>query len=327
MRRVIRRAGWTVVVLLIALTAAGGIYQSAGSYFDARRSPELGRLVEAGGIQLQLHCSGSGQPTIVLEAGLGDLLDEWRRVQPEIAKLARVCAYDRAGYGASDLGTMPRTSRQIATELHTLLRSAGERPPFVLVGSSFGGYNVRVYHGQYPNDVAGMVLVDSTQEDQYRRLPAAWRRVLAETRLRFRNQSRWSLGFVDLGFARMMLRSRGLLSETTYRILQSKYVHTRASELESIEVSAEQARSAGGLGDKPLIVLTAAKQADAIRQAGLSAAEAAEFEQTWVHDLQLRLVRLSGRGERILLEDSGHDVPAERPDAVISAVRRVAGLE
>ena len=263
----------------------------------------------------------------MLEAGLGDLLDEWRLVQPEVARLARVCAYDRAGYGGSDMGAIPRTARQIATELHALLRSAGERPPFVMVGSSFGGYNVRVFHGQYADEVAGMVLVDSTQEDQYRLLPAAWGKVLVETRARFRNQANWSLVFIDLGVARLMLQSRGVLSDSTYRILQQKYVRTRASELESIEVSAEQARAAGGLGNKPLMVLTAGKQAEAIRQAGLSAKEAAEFERIWVEDLQMRLVGLSSRGERILLADSGHDVPAERPDAIVRAVRRVAGFD
>ncbi len=172
-----------------------------------------------------------------------------------------------------------------------------------------------------------MVLVDSTQEDQYRLLPAAWRKILGEMRTRFRNQANWSFGFIDLGVARVMLQSRGVLSETHYRNLQRKYVRTRASELESIEVSAEQARAAGGLGDKPLIVLTAGKQADAIRQAGLSAKDAAEFERIWVDDLQTRLVSLSSRGERIVLADSGHDVPSKRPDAIVRAVRRVAGLE
>ena len=274
-----RRGAWLLAGLLALLMVAGGAYQALGNHFEAQRSPELGRLVDAGGLQLQLHCMGSGGPTIVLEAGLGDLLDEWRQVQPEIAKFARVCAYDRAGYGGSDMGAMPRTGRQIAMELHALLRSAGERPPFVLVGSSFGGYNVRVFHGQYPDEVAGMVLVDSTQEDQYRLLPAAWSKVLVETRARFRNQANWSFVFIDLGVARLMLQSRGLLSETTYRILKNKYVRTRASELESIEVSAEQARAAGGLGNKPLMVLTAGKQAEAIRQAGLSAKDAAEFER------------------------------------------------
>ena len=89
----------------------------------------------------------------------------------------------------------------------------------------------------------------------------------------------------------------------------------------------EQARAAGGLGNKPLMVLTAAQQADAIRQAGLSTQDAKEFERIWVNNLQMRLVSLSSRGERILLSDSGHDVPAERPDAIVRAVRRVAGIE
>ena len=101
-------------------------------------------MVDAGGFRLKLNCTGNGSPAVILEAGLGDLAFEWKLVQPELPKHTRVCSYDRAGYGGSDPGAIPRTSRQIAKELHALLKNAGEKPPFILVGHSFGGYNVRV---------------------------------------------------------------------------------------------------------------------------------------------------------------------------------------
>ena len=297
--------------MLIAL--AGASYQAVSNYLDSRHWPEMGRLVEANGIKMQIHCTGRGSPTVILEAGLGDILTEWKHLQPAIAKHTRVCSYDRAGYGRSDPGILPRISRQIAIELHTLLNNAGEAPPFILVGHSFGGYNVRLYNALFPNQVAGVILVDSTQEDQYALLPPAWKALSVQQLKRYQRQATWAPVFVGLGIARLTLRAQmdGILDENAYLILQSKYVKTRASEAEFIEVSAEQARSAGSVGNKPLIILTAGKQDDS------------EFHRIWVNELQPRLEGLSTHSERIIVADSGHDMPTEKPEAIISAVERL----
>jgi hypothetical protein len=106
-------------------------------------------------------------------------------------------------------------------------------------------------------------------------------------------------------------------------ILQSKYLKARASELENILSSAEEARSAGGIADKPLIVLTSGKTLGATFISGLNEQCAAQFERTWVQDLQPRLVRLSTRGKQIVLPDADHNIPAERPEAIIAAVREI----
>jgi len=127
------------VGFVVALPIVGFTYQFIANRADADRAPEAGRLVDIGGYRLKVNCIGTGSPTVVLESGLGDMSVEWTRVQPEIAKFTRVCSYDRAGYGGSDAGPLPRTSAQIARELHTLLRNAGEEPPYLLVGHSFGG--------------------------------------------------------------------------------------------------------------------------------------------------------------------------------------------
>src|SRR5215469_8441950 len=147
MLRWVRIAALNLCVLAILLAVAGATYQVIETLIDARRFPEGGRLVDVGGYRLKLNCTGVGKPTIILEAGWGDLSLEWKAVQAEIEKFARVCSYDRAGFGGSDPGPMPRTSLQIATELHRLLGNAGEMPPYILVGHSFGGYNVRVFNG------------------------------------------------------------------------------------------------------------------------------------------------------------------------------------
>lgn len=273
-----RNTLFVALCLILFLLFAGASYEAIATSVDAARSPEPGRLVDIGGLHLMLHCTGKGSPTIVLEAGLGDSISEWKRVQPELAAFARVCSYNRAGYGGSDPGPMPRTSSRIAGELHALLQAAGEAPPYLLVGASFGGYNVRVFHGKYPREVAGMLLVDATQEDQYRLLPRAWSAIGAAMLARYRRQARWSPLYIGLGIPRIRLRLQGIRPSPF--VLQSKFLKARASELEQIRVSAEQARAAGTLGDKPLVVLTAGRNSDALLSGALSAEDLASFENT-----------------------------------------------
>ena len=157
---------------IMSVLAAGGA--SAQVTTDAPPYSAPGKLVDVGGWRLHLNCTGEsrlGQPTVILEAGVGDFSVEWSLVQPRVAEFARVCSYDRAGDGWSDLGPHPRTFRQIVYELHTLLSRAAERAPFVLVGHSYGGWLVRLYQSTYPTDVAGMVLVEAGADDPLRMMP------------------------------------------------------------------------------------------------------------------------------------------------------------
>ena len=123
------------------------------------------KKVDVGGFKLNLRCVGQGSPVVVLDSGAGDTLATWDWVVPDVKRFARVCAYDRAGLGKSAPGPKPRTSERMAEELHNLLRRAGVLPPYVLVGHSLGGLNVRTYAVRHPDDLAGLVLVDATPED------------------------------------------------------------------------------------------------------------------------------------------------------------------
>ena len=323
MLRWLRRIALSICVLVILLALAGASYQAIETRLDASSFPENGRLVDVDGYHLMLNCTGVGQPTVILEAGWGDVSVEWRTVQPQIAKFSRVCSYDRAGYGSSDPGPMPRTSLQIAKELHALLKNAGEMPPYVLVGSSFGGYNVRVFNGLYPNEVAGIVLADATQEDQYELLPKAWAAISAAQLKHCERLARYSFLVVSLGIGRLTLRAQGASDDGAYLILQSKYLRARASELEQIRVSAEQAREADHISDKSLVVLTASENTDTILSSGLSKKDFEEFQRIWVDDLQMRLAHLSTRGRRIMVLGSGHDIPSDRPESVVNAVHEL----
>jgi len=151
------RIALSVLLLLWSVVASG---QQARPFY-----PAPGKLIDIGGYRLHLNCTGEIGPAVVVIAGAGDFSFDWSLVQPGIAQFARVCSYDRAGFGWSDAGPTPRTMRQEAFELHTLLSGAGIKGPYLLVGHSMGGLITRVYVEQYPREVAGFVLVDSTHED------------------------------------------------------------------------------------------------------------------------------------------------------------------
>src|SRR6266542_6487257 len=157
-----RRVLLVLVIALVALGGAGAIYQAVATALDQRAYPPPGQLVDVGGYKLHISCSGTGSPTVILEAGLANPSSIWGWIQPEVAKSTRVCAYDRAGVGWSDPGPEPRDAQHIATELHCLLQNAGIPRPYILVGWSYGGLYVRMYAGTYPDEVAGMVLLDSS---------------------------------------------------------------------------------------------------------------------------------------------------------------------
>ncbi len=162
-RRRRRWLGWLggVAVLVVGLILAGTIYELMAEASDVRAYPPLGQMVDVGGYRLHIHCTGTGSPTVVIDAGWGAWSLEWSRVQAEVAKTTQVCTYDRAGMGYSEAGPLPRNAEQIAKELHTLLVQANIAGPYVLVGHSMGGLPVQVFTHEYPTQVAGVVLIDS----------------------------------------------------------------------------------------------------------------------------------------------------------------------
>ena len=159
---------WLLVALLMALVI-GAIYQALATEADQRSAfPGPGEMVEVGDHRLHLNCVGQGSPTVVLDGGWGYTSVEWTGwVQPDVAKHTRVCSYDRAGMGWSEPGSGPPDANRVPSDLHALLQEANEEGPYVLVGHSLAGLYCRVYAERYPEEVAGMVLVDSTHPDQF----------------------------------------------------------------------------------------------------------------------------------------------------------------
>jgi len=120
------------------------------------------KTFDVGGRSLYLECAGKGSPTVVMDAGLGNTHETWQAVAPAVRKLTRTCTYDRANLGKSDSTSKPRTSADVVADLHRLLAAAHIRPPYLLVGHSFGGLNVRLFAAEHPTEVSGIILVDPT---------------------------------------------------------------------------------------------------------------------------------------------------------------------
>ena len=161
---------WLIVALLV-LAVAGAIYQAIATELAERAYPPPGEMVDVGGYRLHIHCVGQGSPTVVLDAGSGEMSAQWVWVQQEVSGTTRVCAYDRAGMGWSEMGPEPRDAKQISSELHTLLTKAGIDGPYVLVGHSFGGLYIQTYAARYPDEVAGVALVESSSPKQFSQQP------------------------------------------------------------------------------------------------------------------------------------------------------------
>src|SRR3954453_6167571 len=167
------RARWLLYPVLtgLALASIGGMVETVALEHDSRTLAMPGQLYDVGGHRLHMSCTGTGSPTVVLSSGTGEFSQSWARITPAIAATTRVCAYDRAGQGWSDDVAQPQDGRAMAADLHALLTAAGEHGPYVLVGRSLGGVYAMTFAAEFPDDVAGMVLLDSSTPEHFTALP------------------------------------------------------------------------------------------------------------------------------------------------------------
>jgi len=240
-------------------------------------------VVNVGAVALHLHCIGDGAPPVVIDAGLGLGGAAWLDVQRAVAETTRTCVYDRAGIGYSSRpAELPHTNDTMARELHELLLRAGLVGPFVLVGHSMGGVNVRLYADQHPTEVAGMVLVDAMNSEQVERY---WS-LMPKTAL---DEFHEGLSHVSEG--------------TTYETLASGLAKMQA-----------ESRS---IGDLPLVVLTRGKE-DGFP--GITAEHAATMLRAW-HDMQQELLHLSRNAVQVVAVNSHHNMQWDAPHLVAASIR------
>lgn len=326
--------GLFVVVGLVLL--AGMAYQVVREREDVKNHPAPGRLVSVGDHRLHIHETGDGSPSVVLDAALGGSCLSWAHVQPEVARFTRVCSYDRAGMGWSDGGPEPRTALRTAEELHALLHNAAVPGPYVLVGHSFGGFTARLFATKYPGEVAGLVLIDVPDAREWLDNPEQKRRARIGAMLSRRGALVARLGIAQLvahlaatgatGAARSgaYLISSGLLRGHVDYILapltrvapefrpalrmfwtHPKFYEALAGQMEAISQTAEQVAHTGGIGDIPLVVLSASN-VDPVHFAA-----------------QEQMARLSRRGKHLVAARGGHWIQLDQPELVIEAIRQV----
>ena len=261
-RQLPRRGGRWMLYPVIAVTAiaavGGGIHTVTQSIDQASPESMPGELVDVGDHRLYLSCNGSGEPTVILEPGLGGTSAAWGWIEPVVAEHTRVCVYDRAGRGRSDPSPEPQDGDQIATDLHTVLERAGVTGPLVMVGHSLGGLYALDFAARYPEQVAGMVLVDTTPPTAFTALPdypAIYDLLTIATGL-FPGLAR--LGVTQLvnavGNAELPAQSE---SQVRADLSTAGQARSARDELAMVPTMMAQARAVTDLGDLPLYVLTA----------------------------------------------------------------------
>jgi pimeloyl-ACP methyl ester carboxylesterase len=309
-----RRIVLALLVILLILATAGFLYENISEARDRRFNAMGGKLVDLGGRKMHLNCSGESSPTVILDSGLGDSSLSWHKVQPEIAKFTRVCSYDRAGLGYSDPSSRPRTSRVIAEELHDLLQAAGVAPPYVIVGHSMGGFDVRLYASMYPQEVVGMVLVDASHPDQENRFPAELKNMEGS----WQREAQFIAYTMPFGIPRVL----GLCDEGAIDRAADCNGHTakeRMAEIKAFPESATQTAATGPFGDLPLAVLSH----DPDKPSNDLPPDLAKSVNKLWKAMQEDLARLSTRSTQTVAKNSGHYIQIDRPDVVIDAVRNV----
>jgi pimeloyl-ACP methyl ester carboxylesterase len=303
--------------VVLSLITLGAVAVAVSSGYNAIalhrfRAHPPGQMYRVDGHRMRIECSGSGSPTIVLDAGLGNDGLIWGGVQPVLAKTTRVCSYDRAGFGWSDALPAPRDADHIAAELHGLLTAAGISGPIVLMGHSIAGMYIRDYTTRYPADIAGLIFVDGSTPLQSRKLgfnpaskgPARWARMVQRRAL------------FDLGIPRVFSQCSQPFPgfDTSAAKLQAEDLcHTQwgsiASEEESFDRSGEETVHTGPYVALPILIFSQ----DIAKS--ISEGEPPAVAKTW-NQMQDDLKKLSTRSRRIIAKGSTHYIQLDRADLI-----------
>lgn len=316
------------------------------------------RLVEVEpGRKMNIYCVGEGSPTVVFDAGMNNWSQIWGYVQPAVARRTRACAYDRAGLGFSDPGSRPSSSANIVDDLHKLLVAAGVAPPYVLVGHSYGGMNVRLYADTYRDDVAGLVLDDPSHEDSRPRYDDLYARYgppspTPAQRIAKRDaddaaahvQEVACLDAAEKGFVEgtpifsqcvstgQNLRYSPEINAVYQRLeRQHGFLRARISEEDNFDHDSPAQLRAGRrpFGDMPMVVLTRDTPACSNDKPCLAPCAAADSPRPCHGNKRLgmilhdELAQLSTRGVHRMVPHSTHDIHLDQPQAVIDAIFEV----
>lgn len=320
---------------LLALSTLAGAAQNNTATINDLAYTKPQRLVTIKpGQRLNIYCTGMGSPTVVFDSGLGDGTRVWGLVQPAVAERARACSYDRAGLGFSDPPIRPSTSANMVDDLHRLLHAAHVKPPYILVGHSLGGMNVKLYAETYLSDVAGLVFVDPSHEDlgkgawaidpeskkTYAPYMEALQRCLEARTEDFVTGSEL---VQNCGPFPAAYYSAAINAVELERGKQHGRLRARISEQENVWfTSADQVRAAyRPLGAIPIIVLT---HETSPRGPTETQEQRDAKNKLWI-DLHDQIARMSTHGKRLTVDHSGHYMQLDRPQPVIDSILEVLG--
>lgn len=302
-----RIRAFALAAILFAFFFASLIgYQTYKSSLSYSAYPPVGQLVDIGDYQLHMYAAGekTSLPTILLESGSGtpSSVSDWRYIQPELAKMTRVITYDRAGYGWSDQARNDRTSEQIVKDLHKMLEVSGEKGPFILVGHSFGGFTMQLFAHTYPDEVKGMVLLDSSIIGKNPEM--------SNSALFFQGALR-EIGVMRLmGALNILPVPEAVLSDNRSKefLYRSFFNEDQKSELKFMATTDEDELrkvQKEGFGDIPLAIIS-------------SRAEEKEHKD-WQAS-QDALKALSSNSKRMIVENSSHYIHHDQPEIVIESI-------
>ncbi len=305
-----------IIISIGTLLLIGFSYQYFSTKFDDWRHSPQGQFIEVNGKKIHFLCTGQNGPSVIIDAGLGADLNWWHLVQKEVCKFARICSFDRPGYGWSDAGKGFRTSKQIVSELHALLHAIETlQPPYILVGHSFGGANMRLYANTYPDEVMGLILVDACHEDQIFEDDSSGHGILALVKDYLFN----SAFSHHVGLSRLLmtenlrpyfssLMPQELRDVIVVKASSVKALKARDNEMLFLKKSLDQLKeSKNALSNKPLIIITA---------------EETNKDPSW-QAYQKKLVSLSNLGKQIIAKKGSHMVNVDKPEIIVSAIREL----
>lgn len=266
-----------------------------------------GKLFNIGSHTMHLFCAGEGGPTVILDAGLGGLSLEWIRVQAELAKHTKVCAYDRAGYGWSERSPLPRTSAVIVSELSRLLKAANVPAPYVLVGHSFGGYTAELFASRFHQQTAGMVLIDASHPGQVERFRSIGLNTVPVRRVTH----------VRYNEPRLPENLPEEVRDVTYQLLvEGNTMTTIADEYIDFYTSAQQVAADLAIPDVPVMVLTRGIPG------WKNSPNGERYERLW-QELQSELAHLSPTSAHLWANLSGHHIHLDQPALTTNAIMMV----
>jgi len=313
-----------------------------GQNKDTTGHPPLGKMIDVGGYKLHIYQSGirkNKEPAIILIHGLGSYSFDWYLVQQKVKSFSFVCSYDRAGQAWSETGTKPRGPAKAAKELNTLLNKAGIKPPYILVGQSWGGFVARTYTDLYPKEVVGIILVSSAHENEYlwingriiapRLIPETeWNKITNKV---MRDKDTTDLDKIlyqipkpqklDSPYSQLpgniqKIRMWAMSGPVTKRILGGGDINDFRADFS--EVFQTTINKKYPVGNVPLIVLTEQKIFDPKNEDGYTKEQ---FE--WNIHLQEQLTKLSSNSIQIITTKSGHHIQLDQPDLVVAAIKEM----